>query len=149
MERILDKDERMNKHQMELFWNVIFREIDRLVDKLDVIEKDDAFKKLFYDGHRAKQIEILKETIIVNKNIGINYLIEGVAGVGKTTFIERLIAEKKYFSANGIHISYVRSIKKNKDAYLTVFIEELLKYFNAIGNPLKEHFRACQKEARI
>ena len=97
MEKDFDKEKRMNKLQMDLFWNVVFREIDRLVDKLDASEKDDAFKKLFYDGHRAKQIEILKDAIITNKNTGINYLIEGVAGVGKTTFIERLIAERKYF----------------------------------------------------
>ena len=137
MEKDFDKEKRMNKLQMDLFWNVVFREIDRLVDKLDASEKDDAFKKLFYDGHRAKQIEILKDAIITNKNTGINYLIEGVAGVGKTTFIERLIAERKYFNANGVHISYVRSINKKKDDYLAVFVEELSKYFDAIENPYK------------
>ena len=137
MEKDFEKEERLAKLQMDLFWNVIFREIDRLVDKLDATEKDDAFKKLFYDGHRAKQIEILKDTIIANKNTGINYLVEGIAGVGKTTFIERLIAERKYFNANGVHISYVRSINKKKDDYLAVFVEELSKYFDALGNPYK------------
>ena len=137
MERDIEKEVRMNKYQVDLFWNVVFREIYRLVEKLDDSEKEEAFIRLYYDGHRAHKIEKLKEIIPVYKSIGANYLICGVAGVGKTTFIERLISERKFFEEEKIFLGYVRSDKKTRDSYLTEFIMQLKIYFEQVDNPLK------------
>jgi nucleoside-triphosphatase THEP1 len=137
MERDLEKEDRLKKYQNDLFWNIVFQELDRLIEKLDEAEKEEAFIKLYYEGERAHKIELLKEKIPVYKNIGANYLISGIAGVGKTTFIERILSEKNFFKNAGVYFAYVKSDKKSKDSYLIRFIEELKKYFDVIGNPFR------------
>ena len=137
MAKDLEREERLRNYQNDIFWSIIFQEIDRLVEKLADTEKEEAFIKLFYDGNRANKIILLKEKLVAYKNIGANYLIKGVAGVGKTTFIERIIAEKEFFKNEGVYIAYVKSNKKIKDSYLINFIDELTKYFDEINVPLQ------------
>lgn len=115
--------------ELEKFINFAFDDLVEIAGKHPRL-----FEELYYN--RKNQCDEFYSLMNDNHKKNQNVLIIGSAGVGKTSFMHKLLIncnKKKLFT---IFVDYRRVVPKTKDGLLWYFIKEMDRYFNEIGCPI-------------
>ncbi len=115
--------------EMDKFINFAFD------DLVDVANKNhDLFEELYYN--RKNQCDefysLMEDSHVTSPNV----LIVGGAGVGKTSFIHKLIIKCNADLHYCLMLDYRKVVPKTKDGLISFFIKEMEKYFDEIDHPI-------------
>lgn len=120
-----------------------------ILNKLQIVEKyiikdlielekneDGIFSQLFID--RDGEIDRFVSFINMFKNDGLNLLISAEAGVGKTHYIANLMLNGQLHREDMYYLNLDYGALKNQsqNSLMMEFIDEMLKYFKEINEPL-------------
>lgn len=114
---------------MEKFINLAFDDLVEIAN-----DNDTLFEELYYN--RKNQCDEFYALMTEKHNIAQNVLISGGAGVGKTSFMHKLLIncdQKKVFP---IFLDYRRIVPRTKEGLLSFFLGKMEKYFTAIAYPI-------------
>lgn len=97
-------------------------------------ENGDAFEALFHNRHR--ELASLQETLIGIRRSQHNILVTGLAGVGKSTFVHRILRDKHFLDAQRL-FPVILDYREGMESELLLLdaVEGIDDYFNALNLP--------------
>ncbi|MCF6218558.1 MAG: ATP-binding protein [Gammaproteobacteria bacterium] len=104
-------------------------------DLVDVASSNyQLFEELYYN--RKSQCDefyaLMEDSHVTSPNV----LIVGGAGVGKTSFVHKLIISTKKDRHYCLMLDYRKVVPRTKDGLISYFIKEMEKYFDEVGHPI-------------
>lgn len=126
----------MKNTPLNLYSEHLEKFIDIAFEDLVEIAKSNAtlFEELYYN--RKSQCQEFHAMINEEHQRAPNALIVGGAGVGKTSFMHKLLINCDREKVYPIFLDYRRIVPRTKDGLLGYFLSEIEKYFNAIAHPI-------------